>query len=43
MNAEEYTLRCMGDIWSALFGSHKNESVPGETETEPVQLPLPFP
>ena len=43
MNAEEYTLRCVEDIWSVLFGSHKNESVPEETETEPVQLPLPFP
>lgn len=43
MNAEEYTLRCVEDIWSALFGSHKNESVPEAQETEPVQLPLPFP
>jgi len=43
MNTEDYTLRCMGDIWSALFESHKNESVPEAGEPEPVQLPLPFP
>jgi hypothetical protein len=35
MNAEEYTLRCMGDIWSALFERP-------EENPEPQQLLLPL-
>ena len=43
MNAEEYTMRCVDDIWSALFDPPKKAPEPDAKEPEPVQIPLPFP